>query len=279
MDADRAQRALAQRIGREEHPLPPVFKNRGVFSGQTLRHQLWYVAAALVVCVIGVIAKWNGVARHDILSMPSAVSTYTTLNGERANITLPDGSTVALNVASRLEVPVDYAAGNHTMHLMGEALFTVMHHEGMPVTVIAGATTARVLGTSFAVRHYATDTTTVVAVRDGKVAVGNVVVTAARLVEVAPHGAQRLRSADPAQFGFTTGVLKLSSMPLSRAVTELDRWYAADIRLGDTSFAKIPIKGKFLAGSLSQLAEILAFQLDARVVRDGRVLTLYSKAK
>ena len=211
--------------------------------------------------------------------MPSAVSMYTTLSGERANITLPDGSTVALNVASRLEVPIDYAAGNHTMHLMGEALFTVRHHEGMPVTVIAGATTARVLGTSFAVRHYATDTTTTVAVRDGKVAVGRVVVTAARLLEVTPHDALRLRAANPAQFGFTAGVLKLNNMPLSRAVAELDRWYAADIRLGDSSFAKIPIEGKFVAGSLSALAEILTLGLDARVVRDGRVLTLYPKVQ
>ena len=72
--------------------------------------------------------------------------------------------------------------------------------------VIAGAATARVLGTSFAVRHYArTDTMTTVAVRDGKVGVGNVVVTAARLVEVASHGTSQLRSVDPSQVWFHRG--------------------------------------------------------------------------
>ena len=44
-----------------------------------------------------------------------AVSMYVTDQGERANIVLPDGNTVALNVASRLEVPADYLAGDHAL--------------------------------------------------------------------------------------------------------------------------------------------------------------------
>ena len=207
-----------------------------------------------------------------------SVLTYSTGDGQRANIMLPDGSTVALNVASRLEVPVDYAVGNHTMHLMGEALFTVPHHEGMPLaTVIAGATTARVLGTSFAVRHYATDTTTIVAVHDGKVAVGTTVVTAHRLMEVGRKGLWHLQSSDASLFAFATGTLTLNDVPLSAAIVELDRWYSADIRLGDATLEKRRLKGKFTAGSLGDLAEILELTFDVRVVRDGRVLTLFPR--
>ena len=44
--------------------------------------------------------------------------------------------------------------GNHTVRLIGAGLFTVSHHDGAPFTVIAGATVARVLGTSFVVRRY-----------------------------------------------------------------------------------------------------------------------------
>ena len=113
--------------------LPLVFKNRKTFSGQTLRHRVWYIAASLVIGIVGVIIGWKGATRHDIVPMLGAVSTYTTLSGERANIMLPDGSTVALNVASRLEVPVDYAAGNHTLHLVGEALFTSAAPCGNPI--------------------------------------------------------------------------------------------------------------------------------------------------
>ena len=62
-------------------------------------------------------------------------TTYATAPGQRATITLPDDNTVALNVASRLEVPTNYGRGNHMVRLpVGEALFNVSksHHDGVP---------------------------------------------------------------------------------------------------------------------------------------------------
>jgi ferric-dicitrate binding protein FerR (iron transport regulator) len=106
------------------------------------------------------------------------VATYATANGERGAVTLTDGSTVILNAASRLDVPANYSSGNRTVRLIGEGLFTVSSHAGHPFTVISGLTKTRVLGTSFVVRHYGTDTTVMVAVRTGKVSVGTTVVTA-----------------------------------------------------------------------------------------------------
>ena len=182
-----------------------------------------------------------------------------------------------LNVASRLEVPADYIAGDYTVHLTGEALFTVSHHEGAPFTVVAGKTAARVLGTSFTVRHYLTDTTAIVAVNEGKVAVGATIVTARRLVEVGPTGVLLRRPADPSLFSFTTGVLTIEDMPLSSAIVELSRWYDADIRLGAPALVTQRIRGQFAAGSLADLTSILELTFDVRVVRDGRVLTLYPK--
>src|SRR5262249_5694885 len=139
------------------------------------------------------------------------VSTYVTARGERATITLPDGNTVNLNVASRLEVPADYLAGNHTVHLYGEALFTILHHDRVPFTVVAGLASAGVLGTGCVVRRYSTDTTTVVAVRDGKVEVQQagsthtVVLAAAQQVVVDRSRMRRVEEADPTRFDFSTG--------------------------------------------------------------------------
>jgi ferric-dicitrate binding protein FerR (iron transport regulator) len=203
--------------------------------------------------------------------------TYTTGNGERATITLPDGGTVALNVASRLDVPLDYMAGNHTVRLVGEGLFTVPHHEGAPFIVMAGGTAARVLGTSFIVRRYATDTATLVAVSDGKVAVGSTVVTAHHLLEIGQNSTAHMRSSDTSLFTFATGVLTLNNLLLPAAIVELDRWYGADIRLGSPTFATKHLEGKFVAGSLGDLAQILESTYGVHVVRDGRVLTLYPR--
>lgn len=282
LDAAELQHRVWRRVNVARPPYGKSTTHSGVkpMSGrQPLRGNVWAVTMSLVVCVLGILLVWNGHSRQSSVSRPSAPSRYTTANAERANVTLPDGSLVALDVASRLDVPADYAAGNHTVYLTGEALFTVTRHEGTPFTVIAGTTVARVLGTTFAMRRYKTDTTATVAVRDGKVAVGNVVVTAARLLEVGPHGVVQQGSADAAMFGFATGVMQITSMPLSRAATELNRWYGTEIRFGDTSLAHVPIEGKFIAGSVADLANYLNLLLNVRVVRDGRVLTIYPKTR
>ena len=267
-----------QTIGkREQGRAWGVFKaqplRRGVFKGHPLRRAIWPTVATLVLGLLALV--WT--TRHVSHQATTIMLAYTTGNGQRATITLPDGGTVSLNVASRLEVPMDYMMGNRTVRLVGEGLFTVSHHNGTPMTVMAGGTAARVLGTSFVVRRYLSDTATMVAVRDGKVAVGTSVVTAAHMVAVGRDGVARLHASDASLFTFATGVLTLNWLPLPAAIVELDRWYDADIRLGDPALATRSANGKVGVGSLTDLAEILTLTYDVRVVRDGRVLTLYPR--
>jgi ferric-dicitrate binding protein FerR (iron transport regulator) len=202
---------------------------------------------------------------------------YATHNGQRADITLPDGSKAFLNVASQLEVPTDFAAGNRTLRLRGEALFSVAHQHGTPFTVVAGPATVRVLGTSFVVRHYATDSVTTVAVRDGRIGVGSAIVAADQEVTVSHQGMTPVSPAAPSHFTFAAGVLTLDGIPLKDAIVELDRWYDADIRLADPALGAHVVQMTAAAGSLADVATMLAFTFDARVVRNGRVITLYSK--
>lgn len=250
---------------------------RGGFKPRPLRRGVWSIAAGLVFVTTVVVAGWKTGALHVGGHGETAVSTYTTANGERATITLPDGSTVALNVASRLEVPVDYSAGNHTLRLTGEALFTVLHHTDGAFTVISGPTTTRVLGTRFVVRRYTTDSTTTVAVHDGKVAIRALVLRANQQVEIGRRGASRVGPARAAQFSFATGVLTLDGIPLSDAIPELDRWYDVDVRLGNPALANQRLTGDVPAGSLAELSALLEWTFNMRVVREGRTLTLFPR--
>ena len=269
-DAGRVRTALpATRRG--------IVLREGTFKAQPLRRWTWATVAVLTVALAVVMLGWrtrgHTLLGHDMASM----SIYTTGNGERANITLPDSSTVVLNVASRLEVPADYAAGHHIVRLVGEALFTVTRHVGTPFTVIAGPATTRVLGTSFVVRHYPSDSTAIVSVRDGKVAVRSLVLTASHEVVVDRMHVLHVGAADPSEFGFVTGVLMFNGMPLRNAIQMLNRWFDADIRLTDSTLGERQVAGEFMAGSLSGLAESLESALDVRVVRAGRVLTVYPR--
>lgn len=243
------------------------------------RRTLWATLAGVAAGVMVIAAGWTVRTSRPRAAASSHATTYVTGNGQRATISLPDGSTVFLNVASRLEVPADYPSGNHALQLTGEALFTVSHRSSIPFSVTAGNTTANVLGTSFVVRRYSADSVVTVAVKEGKVAVGTSIVTARRLIEVHPSGMTSMRPVDSTQFTFAAGVLTLRTQSLADAIPELNRWYDADIRVVDPVMRAQRIQGEFKAGSLADLANILELTLDARIVRDGRILTLYPMSR
>ncbi len=240
--------------------------------------RLSYLTMALVIGVMVVGLGWASRTRNVNNTISTHPSTYATGTGERASIVLSDGSVVLLSVASRLEVPLDYAAGNRTVHLNGEALFNVTHHEGAPFTVVAGRSTTRVLGTSFAVRYYATDTAATVAVREGRVAIGSDVLTAGQAISVNDFGATSRYNATVRRFAFARGVMELEYRVFPDAIPELNRWYNADIRLGDTALLTQKIVGVFEAGSITDLISILELTFNVHVVRDGRILTLYQRS-
>jgi ferric-dicitrate binding protein FerR (iron transport regulator) len=269
--------ALAYQRGKAARRVP-----LGRSSARSSPRPLWYSLAALVLVGFVVFGLSKVLIRQTDSRFVGPVTTYTTRNGQRAEIKLPDGTRVSLNVASRLDVPADFVAGDRTVTLYGEALFSVAHQSGAAFTVLSGQTRTQVLGTTFAVRHYANDTIAFVAVRDGKVSVHSpvmpsVIVTAQRQVTMTAAGDIHLQSATPERFAFASGVLPLDGIPLKDAITDLDRWYDADIRIPDTTLATEHIRATLPAGSLTDLADILEFMFAARVVRQGRVLTLYPR--
>lgn len=279
-DAEHAFALLAQRLGLDAVPMATLSRALPLPARSVRRVVPWRSVTlwgAVAASVFGLSLVALGRTRLFRSHMPAAsFTTYATHNGERANITLPDGSTAILNVASRLEVPTDFAAGHRTVRLVGEGMFSVLHRAGAPFSVAAGGDTTRVLGTSFAVRRYPSDTMTTVAVRTGKVGVRSLVLTAAQEA-VLRRGVEEVRSVDATRFSFTSGVLSLNGVPLAAAVAELDRWYDADIRLGDSALATRRLVGEYAAGSLADLSDILAGTCNVRVVRKGRVLTLYPR--
>ncbi len=248
---------------------------RRLFSGIMLRPGQTLVASTLMIALLAI--GW-GVGKHRVAqSLSTQMSVYTTANAERATILLPDSSIAVLNVGSRLEVPGDYGIGHRSLRLTGEALFTVGHRSGVPVVVLTNSSATRVLGTTFSVREYATDTIATVAVRDGKVQVGTSVLTAGDRVAVTRAGMQSFGRGTSNQFLFADGVLALPLMSFGEAIPELNRWYNADIQVADTRLMLERIEGQFPVGSLSDLVERLEWTFNVKVVRHGRTLTIYPR--
>lgn len=122
-----------------------------MFSGRIRRFamQAMRVAAVAAIVIVGVLSFQ--IFRSDDQVLMSVISVPA---GQRADITLPDGSKVCLNALSTLSYPTSFSAKNREVTLSGQAYFDVTHDEKAPFTVHTDQYNVQVLGTEFDVEAY-----------------------------------------------------------------------------------------------------------------------------
>ena len=91
--------------------------------------------------------------------------------GQKAILTLPDGSEVSMNPSSRLSYDAEFNKKERSLQLTGEAFFKVAKDPKRSFIIHAGAISIKALGTSFYVKAYEEDNNVTVALEEGKVAV------------------------------------------------------------------------------------------------------------
>lgn len=227
-----------------------------------------YAMLALVGAVL--VVRYAPERMGSSSSVPKA-RTYATRAGERANITLADGSQVILAPETQLRVV------GRIVELKGHALFRVTPGKGAPFLVRAKGQETRVLGTTFSVRGYDSDPAVRVAVRDGKVSIARTVLTAGDLALVT-HATTTVLHAHllDTEFALASGELVLPESSLRTAIPELERWFAVRIRVVDPQLLDIPLRGTFSGEGVTALADILAPTLGVRAERQGNTLILHT---
>jgi len=150
-------RALGKRIGGEVRRL-----DTGVW---------WrYAAAVFIGAVIAISALFS--LRRPAAETPVAGEfTVFSAKGQRANITLPDGTQVWLNSHTKITCPRDYGQKERRLSLEGEAYFEVAKDSTRRFLVNAGEMTVEALGTSFNVKAYNEDKDIVATLFTGSVQV------------------------------------------------------------------------------------------------------------
>lgn len=128
----------------EEKPAAKV--TRPVWKSRTI---LWAVSVAASL-LVGVLLTYS-IGRRAIPSPEETMTAVATGGGERASITLPDGSTVALNSGSRLTYPAIFTDGERRVRVEGEAMFKVEKDDEHPFVVETFACDVKVTGTRFSV--------------------------------------------------------------------------------------------------------------------------------
>jgi transmembrane sensor len=245
-------------------------------------------AGALLAVLLGSVLLDRAAARHAKPGAGTvAMRVISTAVGQRADIRLSDGSRVALGVASRLRLAADFGERSRDLYLDGNAYFEVVHDSTRPFRVHTATAVTQDVGTRFVVTAYPGSASTQVVVADGSVTLRSPQDSSAHSIQLGAGNLARItrdgspvvvRAVDPAQYmAWMDGRLIFHDTPLSDVVAELHRWYDEDVRIGDSTLARLPLSASFDVESFSQSVQVITTVLPLRAVTRDGVVTLYRR--
>src|SRR5580704_2011311 len=234
-----------------------------------VRRKLMFAGAALAASLIGVAI------------LMTAPNRYNTDLGEIRQVPLSDGSMIAINSQSAVEVSMHPTLREVTL-TRGEAWFKVAHDKTRPFIVSAGRIRVRALGTAFSVHRH--DDGADVLVTEGVVetwTVGEeerrVRVEAGSKAYVAEYEPPKpiQASADIGRsLAWREGQIVLEGETLDEAVAQFNRYNARKLVIADPGLAAEKLVGQFSATDPQTFAGAVATTLGAKVEEEGDTIRL-----
>lgn len=226
-----------------------------------------------------VIHQRGGTIKYQSAPDPSRPEYHilSTPRGGQWHVELPDGSEVWLNAASSIKYPTSFLKNDREVEITGEAFFQVKSSPSAPFIVKAPHTTVTVLGTSFNVDAYSTDSTVETTLVNGAVKV-----SAAGKTRNLQPGTQAattetdmiVRQANlDAVTAWKEGFFYYDQAPLISVMKDLENWYDVNVKF-ETGFNGMPhFSGKIdrnisLEKILSMISEtkVATFKIEGRTV-------------
>ena len=188
------------------------------------------------------------VAVNSALSSPD-LRVRVTRPGERAALTLTDGSRATLGADSKMSIPPSFGEPMRALALEGAASFNVQDGGTRPFHVRTPQAMVTAVGTAFDVRAFPSDGRTLVRVREGTVTVrareGDETRTLAAgdFVEVGANGAMRdvANDARDGAFAWADNRMVLRGRPLREAIAEAHRWFGLTLLVPDSALLARPV--------------------------------------
>jgi len=253
------------------------------------------IAAALALVAAAVAGSLTASGRWPARAADGTVEdaplqTVATARGQRATITLSDGTRIILGAKSSVRYARDFGArARRDVYLDGQAYFEVAHDTLHPFAVHTSGGVAEDLGTEFVVTAYSDAPGMQVVVASGKVLLRQADSSGAgsasgqrRSVEPLELGPgelgtidgagtlSRARVADAAPyFDWTRGELVFRGVPLGEALPAVSRWYDVEMVLGDSSLASRRLVASFGPHSARDVGRLIALAVGARYETRG----------
>ncbi len=218
-------------------------------------------------CIAAMIALLIGFSLPLLLS-ENELGSYVCFKaptGQKAEVNLPDGTTVLLNSGSTLTYATDFSRTNRSVTVEGQAFFNVTKDTKHPFDVSVGSVKVIVHGTSFDVNGYADNSQIEVSLLSGRVSV--VASSGKLLAEMKPNQKAIIPRYEQEKCTLVTcnaneeslwrlGKLKINDEELTDIIRKMERWYGVKIQLANAPTPKrywMTIKTE----SLKEMLEII----------------------
>lgn len=206
-----------------------------------VRHRISLTTSIAAALFAGAFIMWSLVVK-PLAEESSQMMSFMTEAGQRASVTLPDGTSVELNSGTILEYPAVFSGKERRVRIDGEAMFEVASDSRKPFFVETFAYDVKVLGTKFNIiaEEQTGDFST--ALLEGRVSILDKTETAvaelrpdqiATLVDGRLHKVQSENLAS--QYRWTEGIVNCGGLSFTDVLTKFEKTFGVDIRIEKTN--------------------------------------------
>lgn len=253
-----------------------------------------YIVTFMKYAAILVVAFVSGLYVSNILSdwkQPVRYAEVEVLYGQTSHLFLFDGTEVWLNSGTKFKYPNKFNQNERDVFLEGEAYFKVAPNKKLPFKVKTDKLEVEVLGTSFNLSAYPSESTQSVFLDEGKVQINDLggdklgeIFPGQMAVKTDENQLIQVHNADSYFYtSWKDGKITFSSEKLSEIAKKMERWYNVEIRfdqelLKDFSFSGTILRNKPIDQTIMAM-ELLApirFRYELRP-NEKNLITIISK--
>ncbi len=249
------------------------------------RRHLWKKICRIASVVLLPVAVFLAVVAYYEIGQAESDKTpfsFVVDSGQKASMTLPDGTKVWLNSASKLSYYPSYNRDDRRVYLTGEAYFEVAKNPDKKFVVACQGVEVEALGTTFNVKGYDDDATVSTSLIEGSVRVSHddrsVLLDPSETVDFDKSSRLFAKSKieDNRQVDFwRRNILYFRSATLAEIAKTMERLYGVSVEFESDALKEISFSGSIRNNSLTNAFYIisltypLTYEIDRNVVKIG----------
>jgi len=206
--------------------------------------------------------------------------------GQKANITLPDGSKVWLNSESKLIYAADFNVDKRELQLNGEAYFEVAHNPEKPFIVRSNDISVKALGTAFGMKAYKEDNIISSILMKGKVLVttpdGEAILLPNERIMYNKSTHKKIQNSVTNAKDFTGWIhnqLRYEDVSLQEIAKDIQRIYNIEIVFADSQLKNQRFTGSIDNNSLESVLNIITLTSPVSFQINNQQVTFYENKK